>query len=498
MPLLPSDVSFFNDFAYLSAEGTDAVFRITTSNGTVTGVGSQTNDFINLRKDANDKVIKLPIGIATAHGTSAFAFVANDGSRDVTALTLSTQSISQGAVPGDFRVTESTALPVADSADDRALKGKRFFVTGLGRWSLGGEGWGSCAVCHIDGLTDNVTWYFARGPRQSTSLDGSFASNDPNDQRIFNWTAIFDEVADFEGNTRGVSGGVGAIVSTLSSPPVNTDRINTAAEIPPQQGLQGSSADVADPQGTSTHPHSLLDDWEEIKLYTQRIRSPRRPVGLVAADVTAGEMLFKSPAQGNCIGCHSGAKWTVSTLFYTPGDVRNAATASTSMSSLGNISWNSALNGFPQAIMPVAAAELATNAKMRFGAAPAAEQLQCALRNVGTFGVGPVAVGVAEVRQDMTTAAQGALSTGLGFNVPSLLGAQIGAPFYHAGNARTLEEAFDAIFAGHHQSAIAAVFSPSAAQKKQLVSYLLSIDESSAPVAIPAKGANGGVLCFVP
>ena len=37
-------------------------------------------------------------------------------------------------------------------------------------------------------------------------------------------------------------------------------------------------------------------------------------------------------------------------------DVRNAATASTSMTSLGNITWNSALNGFPQAIMPVASA----------------------------------------------------------------------------------------------------------------------------------------------
>ena len=64
--------------------------------------------------------------------------------------------------------------------------------------ALAGAGWGSCAACHIDGLTDNVTWYFARGPRQSTSLDGSFDSANGDDQRIFNWTAIFDEVADFD------------------------------------------------------------------------------------------------------------------------------------------------------------------------------------------------------------------------------------------------------------------------------------------------------------
>lgn len=44
----------------------------------------------------------------------------------------------------------------------------------------------------------------------------------------------------FEGNTRGISGGVGALVTKVSAPIANGDRINTAAEIPPQQGLQGS------------------------------------------------------------------------------------------------------------------------------------------------------------------------------------------------------------------------------------------------------------------
>lgn len=40
---------------------------------------------------------------------------------------------------------------------------------------------------------------FARGPRQSTSLDGSFSKKDKNDRRILNWTAIVDELSDFEG-----------------------------------------------------------------------------------------------------------------------------------------------------------------------------------------------------------------------------------------------------------------------------------------------------------
>jgi hypothetical protein len=65
------------------------------------------------------------------------------------------------------------------SPEEAVLAGRRFFTTGLGRWSLDGAAWGSCVACHIDGLSDNVTWYFGRGPRQSTSLDGSFSNRVP-------------------------------------------------------------------------------------------------------------------------------------------------------------------------------------------------------------------------------------------------------------------------------------------------------------------------------
>src|SRR4029079_14551043 len=131
----------------------------------------------------------------------------------------------------------------------------------------------------MEGLSDNVTWYFNRGPRQTVSLDGSFASQDPTDQRIFNSTAIFDEIADFEANTRNTSGGVGAIVSVNSSPPTLADRINTGAEVPPQQGLQASSADTANPAGVQAHLHSVLPDWQDVEAWVKTIRSPRRPRG---------------------------------------------------------------------------------------------------------------------------------------------------------------------------------------------------------------------------
>ncbi len=499
MPLLPTDLGFFNGFAYISAMGADAVFRVVLGDdGLVESVGGS-NDFIDMRVDANDTLIRLPVGIATAHGEDAFAFVSNDGSRDVTAIAFNTQTIAGGV--DDARILQASELPAAGTNADEALRGKRFFTTGLGRWSLAGAAWGSCAACHIDGLTDNVTWYFGRGPRQSTSLDGSFASNDASDQRIFNWTAVFDEVADFEGNTRGISGGLGAIVD------VNNARINTATQTPPQQGLQGSSAEVADPNGESIHPHSVLNDWAEITAYVQAIRSPRRPVGILTQDIIDGREIFTDPDQGNCIGCHAGPKWTISTLFYAPGDVPNGATGVRTTDMLEGTIWNAALNGFPVDLLPATAAAIAAgNDRMRNGAAPAAEQIQCILRPVGTIsngklgaeGVSPADVNVRELRQDMSTPGQGAADTGRGFNPPSLLGMQVGAPYFHAGNARTLEEVFDDIFQGHHQSDIAQAFVMTEDKKRQLVAFLLSLDEDTTSVAVPAKGGQGGDLCFAP
>jgi YVTN family beta-propeller protein len=491
MPLLPTDLGFRQGgFAYITAEGADAVFRLTITAGAITAVGSPSNHFIDLRRPTGDTLIRLPIGIAMA-SAHTYAFVADDGSRDVTALELSVQAIAGDQV-SDFRIEQASALPTVGSPQDSVLRGRRFFTTGLGRWSLRGEAWGACAACHVDGLTDDVTWYFARGPRQSTSLDGTFASLDPTDQRILNWTGIFDEVADFEGNVRGVSGGIGAIVSANSMPPVVADRINVANESPPQQSLMGSSDDTANPSGTGTHPHSVIHDWSDIRNYIASIRSPRAPVGLVAADVTAGHALFADPSQGNCIGCHSGAKWTISRTFYVPGDTLNPVDGAAS--GLASITWNNPVPGFPAALFPSSTPGSQT---MRFGVA-ATEQLQCSLRPVGTYGVSDPAINVLELRQDMLSAAEGNAATGHGYNVPSLLGLSVGGAYFHGGNARTLEEVFDTRFVGHHQSAIAQVFSPAPAQVRQLVAFLLSIDESTPTIAVPSPGSSGGVLCHYP
>jgi DNA-binding beta-propeller fold protein YncE len=497
MPLLPTDVDFRPGFGYVAAEGADALFRLTIANGAITAAGSMNNDFIDLRTSA-DATIRLPVGVAISKN-KGFAFVADEGTRDVTAVDLNNQAVAVTSGMTDFRVQSASPLPT-DATKLSALKGKRFFVTGLGRWSLAGAAWGSCAACHVDGLTDNVTWYFARGPRQTVSLDGTFASSDPTDQRLLNWTAIFDEVPDFEGNVRGISGGVGALVSTVSTPPAASDRINLFTSSPQQQGLQGSTTVVANT--------SAVHDWLDLTTYIQNIRSPRAPTNLASADVAAGKAIFSDPAQGNCVGCHSGAKWTISKLFYTPGNTPNdddTGGAVPGAKSLSAESWNKPVAGFPAALFPSTTAGKQT---MRSGLPAGLEQIQCILRPVGTIvaggavpmGVSPAAVNVLELRQDMVTGGQGAGGTSAndftaGFNPPSLLGTQVGAPYFHAGNARSLEEALSSTFLGHHQSAIAAVFNPSAAQVKQLVAYLLSIDESTTPFAIPAAGNTGGDLC---
>jgi mono/diheme cytochrome c family protein len=493
-PLFADDIAFVpgTSIGYVTANGADAVFRLTVdaANGGLVDVGASTNLFIDLAPAGIDaaKAGKNPIGLAVTSLEKKTGIVANDVSRNATLLDFNTQAIA-GGVSAPV-VVATTALPAGGSDADRVLRGKRFFDTGLGRWSLRGQGWGACQSCHGDGLTDNVTWYFARGPRQATSLDGSFASKHPEDQRIFNWTAIFDEVADFELNTRGISGGVGAIVSSVSAPPATADRIDIVGI--GHANLSGSATQAADP----TNPLGLaaapqLNDWGDIQKYMQNIRSPRAPSNLDTAKVEAGKTLFTSG--GACQGCHGGEKWTISRRFYTPSTATNAALATTPFAIPA---------GFPDALLP---AHQPQNQLLRFsgGNAAALDQILCVIRPVDTFNVAEPGAGIAELRADMTTRAQGdgnPAGEGRGYNPPSLLGLATGAPYLHAGNARTLEALFGPTFSVHTHALAPNFLSQTdpaavAYDVGNLVQYLLSIDEDKPYLTIPDPGAAGGALC---
>lgn len=505
LPLFANDMAFVpgQNVSYTTANGADAVFRIGhDATGAFKELGTPSVPVINLNPAgiAPETAGGIgPIGIEITHldhGGRRFGFVANDISHNVSALDFNTQGVA--GAPATPAVVETTPLPQKGTPEFNRLRGKKLFNTGLARWSLKGQGWGACQSCHGDGLSDNVTFYFARGPRQSVSLDGSFNSKNPHDQRIFNWTGIFDDVADFEvSNARGVSGGVGAIV--LNTDLKTESRIDVVAL--GHGGLSGAANDLADPKnplGVATP--SVLPDWGDITTYIQNIRSPRAPVASDYDKVALGKDLF---AGANCAGCHGNAKWTISDRFYTPSIATNNLLKTTK--------WTDAVNasGFPKALLP---ALDPADQNMRFNApnaqaAGAFDQIVCVLRNVGTFGAAETAVATGglfpEIRANGAPA-QGNQAAGNGYNPPSLLGLNVGAPYLHDGGARSLEALFaeDPEFSVHYRALspnfLKETGSARAEKVSALVAYLLSIDEDTAPIAAPNLGPNGGSFCALP
>jgi YVTN family beta-propeller protein len=465
---------------YLAAYGADALFRLEfDGNGQVLQVGSNQNKFINLAASPN--VGKLPVGV----GVSPFgdAVVVNDDTRNLSLVDLGFQTVESVAAT-------ATPLDPNDSFAVAVANGKRFFATGTTRWSLNGQAWNSCEGCHPGGLTDNVTWFFATGPRQSVALDGSYGPN--GEHRVFNWTGIFDEIADFEGNTRGISGGVGAIVHDNTDSVVNDDRIvfdtldpalitgNQQQTLDLQAGLNGSTFELIEEglparnvAGDSLIAQSVLDDFRDIEVWAETIRAPRAPAGLDPAAVSAGAALF---TQNGCNGCHGGPTWTISERFYTPSQQTNDAET-------GTLSVDTYSRGsLPIGLNPPSDAGGGT-AVFRAGGS-----IQCVLRDIGTFGVGAPGVVVSERKDDMVSEATGAT----GFNPPALLSASVGAPYLHAGNARTLEEVFTSF--PDHCRAFSANCSLTGASLTNMVAFLQSIDDEASTFGTTV-GSIDPVIC---
>ncbi len=493
-PLVPVDMVFQpliagstvgSIVAWVVGYGSDALFRVRfTPTGALVEVGNPTvpglPPFIDLGAAATPA--RMPYGLAmTSTGASAVSI--QESAPTLGVVRFSNQTVTS--------VVESSAAPTGAAAE--IADGRRLFVTGLGRWSLKGQAWNSCESCHPGGLTDNVTWYFGRGPRQTLALDGTLdAMGVP---RLLNWTADFDEVADFELNVRGNSGGVGAVVHRPNDgamPPrlSNEDRIIFDGTIAigqqqrtstPQDGLSGSIDSIATPAGTGA-PRGALTDWALIGRYLGAIRTPRSPASRSPEDAREGRLIF---SQAGCDGCHGTAQWSLSRRFYAVGEASNDRV----MGSLVTRRWTRPA-GSPTSFI----AESGTFRLSPFDAAN--DQITCALRNVGTWatgrGVAAADVELREVRANMTTQSQGAT----GFNPPSLLGVAHNAPYFHAGNARSLEEAFGTRFAAHRD-----IFAPTGmfegaggvVRLRQLLAFLATIDERTEAFATPARiGGSSG------
>ncbi|MEM6927451.1 MAG: hypothetical protein AAF602_11005, partial [Myxococcota bacterium] len=433
--------------------------------------------------------------------------------------------------------TATGTLPAPGTLEDRLLRGKDFFFTGRGRWSDGR--WSSCVGCHPRGLTDNVTWHFPTGPRQTVSMDGSFSKENvaPDafgnrhgfanvvdaleaevgfPQRIFNWTSVRDEVSDFELNTRGVSGGLGAIVDA------EDNRIDLAGNSEAQDALvSGGIGNNTNNLGSNDALVALLEtnrDWDEITEWARTIRAPRAKTN-VPGDVARGELLFD--ATYNCDACHAGGSWTNALRYYEPSFATNAGSVVTqALQTSFAIDFvepdtnNVVLaqtpvvdefavctedvdcclafdeDGLCESFLPGSCdttvgrcASPQLDFEFYVSSPRGINQHACVLRNVRTFESPTAAEGALEVRRNMVAIAQGQA----GFNIPSLFNLQAGAPYLHNGRFETLTEFLLDTNDTEHIVSGSAVATINDADARDLVAYLLSIDgATAAPVPQPA------------
>jgi YVTN family beta-propeller protein len=451
--------------AYVVSRGGDVVQRVNfEQNGVSLGANGKVQIDVGVVPSGSKLSCQNPTGVVVA-GKLGKVFVNCWVTRALAVIDGATQTLEE--------VISASDTPTGEAL--QVNKGRRFFFTGRGRWSK--EAWSSCGSCHPAGLSDNITWQFGAGPRQTTSLDGSYSHGEGvQQQRIFNWTAIFDEVHDFERNTRDVSGGLGA-VTTDGCGDLNEERQITLAG-----GLDKPVREV-----TQTTTPICTKDWDDIEAYMKTIRPPKALRNLEPGAVERGSDLFgitTSTAQnGNCVACHGGAGWTVSKLTFTPSGAKNEQLSSAPFKSpftgvFATLNFNTTQLGNQAPVT-----DTTTGPAEPKAVGP--KQVSCVIRNVGTFGVpGNTSRTDALEKKPDATRAQGRG----GFNVPSLYGLALGAPYLHHGQASTLEALFDDPKWVIHLRVGNPNFLKSGnavQQKNDLIAFLLSIDANKPETEIP-------------
>ncbi len=367
------------------------------------------------------------------------------------------------------------------------------------------------------------------------SLDAVYGKSstgvaDATDQRILNWTAVNDEIHDFESNTRGVSGGLGAIVgdSTITS---QEERVDISATGTNDTGVIGSVAQLISnkttprPLTTGTPPTSAgtavikaaADNWTFIDKYVQTIRSLKHASSIdpTSTSVQNGRALF---ASHNCANCHGGAKWTISRRDIPLA--QGAATGSTTCALETNSTWSKksvpAAQNKDTFQLQTEKTTTSCNSDTDCAAIAGAKcvvgkcsllpaRLTCSLREVGSYGA---TGGANEIRSD-TDAVNGTplKAQGInGFNPPSLLSLPSTAPYMHGGAAQTLGDLLTSAEFTAHTTAGDTNFVPTSTEAQDLASFLLSIDQTTETFAINASfdlcvGAfttNGSAVCNNP
>ena len=406
------------DEGYVAAAGSDVLVKIALDGSGVPSVVSVPADGDTTRV-LSIEVGQTPRGVVVNNADTR-AYVMNYISKDVSVIDL-TQ-----APEHEIARLQSADLPAAGSDGAKFLLGNYLFNTSRGEFDEGvsermsAEGWQACASCHPDGLTDGVVWAFNSGPRKSVPLNGTFSHASPDtNQRVLNYSAVFDELEDFELNIRGVSGGAGLLVL-----PGTTDQEpNVKAFDPPNSGR---------PQ---LHVNGI-GAWDALVAWTKfRIDSPVAPNnganGAPADQVAQGRALF---TEANCQLCHGGPKWATGQVDYAR------------------------VSPFPETITPGVDPEPPVGQLVRF------------LRQVGTFDAADP-----NERTNINKVGLGAL----GFNAPSLLSIHAFPPYLHNGACLTLACVLEN---ETHRNAGGADVLDEAAAREALAQFVLSIDATTEPI----------------
>ncbi|MGV6810248.1 MAG: beta-propeller fold lactonase family protein [bacterium] len=438
---------FGNDVVAMDANKTGNDFLI-VSRGSNVVMRANLDSNNRLTINAPDNVIRfktgnMPNGIVMSSDGKR-AYTNNEISTSVTAIDLSNNQVLAQDI-------NASTPPEIGSQEHRNTVGKLAFFTALGipdvldtnadgifdiairdidptqfRNKASDNGWSSCASCHEDGHSDNVTWIFPTGPRQTVPLEGSFARNNLDDQRIFNWNGVRGSVTDFNNNSRGVQGGQGHAT--------NVNGVNRTGEVFNHGPTKGIS-DALD----------AMTEW------VATIRSPIMP----DASVAAGTALFTD----HCASCHGGAKWTISRT--SPNYINNPTFIENPLGA-----------NFFNGVAPIDPTVIAAGPQIRQAGAITF------IENVGTRDNN----NVLEIRGAGAIAGQSTAGFnslgGIGFNIPSLLGVAYHAPYLHDGSAETLQDVFKVHqLPAQDNVVISDIFN--ANELHELENFLLSIDDDT-------------------
>ena len=407
------------------------------------------------RVDCRIQTGNLPSGVAMRQdGTRGYAN--NEANFSVTSM-----NIDDGFCLTLQLDIDSAEPPNPGSFEHAVLVGKLAFFTALGipdndifgtpirdfvprnfRGKQSQDAWSSCGSCHPDGLADGVTWTFGTGSRQTIPLDGMFSKQNPDDQRLLNWSAVRGSNTDFNANSRATQGGCGFASVNFSGngqdPPVPCTNNNMLTPVNPavyDHGIVQGASDALDAQTL----------W--IFAAVRPLHQPQ------PTNTAAGQTVFAT----YCASCHGGAKWTKSQIFHRD----NPAAIAQNMAPLD------------PGVTRLPAAPPVTNLANEFFSFTCNDLTIKYLEKVGTFDINnPI-----EVRDNAAASTSFGVN---GFNVPSLLSINYHAPYLHRGQAQTLEE----VFPLHGLGPDGEEFPPTttiqtqltAAQRADLLVFLKSID----------------------